>query len=256
MFKKLIPLLLLLTVFAAFLLVGCDDSGNSTAPPTTGGKPNIQFKAGSVFYYGTDSVSQNGTYHPTNWRTKDSVQSETSFNGKNCFPINSVTVDTSTVPPLPIQSQVIYVSYDTGSGQFYQWGIKKLFDPSQTETWDLVADFSKPLETVVSLFTITNVFGNPNISATVTSKVWHDTTIATTGSPSVNVNCYTVNVTADVIAFTISIGKVYLDYYIGYTPSGSSNPTCRVRVKLYPVSLTGFAGGDGIDQKLNRFFVP
>jgi len=253
MYKKLFPLLFLVAAFAALLFVGCDDSGNAPTNTTTT-KPNIQFKAGSIFYYGTDSISQNGTYHPTKWRTKDSVQSETSYNGKTCFPINSVTVDTNTVPPIPIQSQVIYVSYDANSGQFFQWGVKKLFDPTQTETWDLVADFSQALGTTVSLFTITNVFGQQNVSANVTSKVSVDTTIATTGTPSVNVKCYMVNVVADVIAFGVSVGKVYLDYYIGYTPSSNtSNPSCRVRVKLHPINLTGFAGGDGIDQILNRF---
>ena len=253
--KNLLIIPVIISAMLAVSLTGCDDSGNSPTETTSGSNPNIEFKTGSVFYYGTDSLSQNGAVHQTKWRTKDSVMAQTTYQGKDCYPINSVTVDTSTYPgpPIPIQSSTLYVSYDNQSGIFYQWGIKKLFDPNQTETWDKVADFSQALGTSVSLFTITNLFNQPILSADVSSTVKYDTTFTTTGS-QVGVNCYKVAVVADVKASTLSIGKVYLDYYIGYTPSSNtSNPSGRVRVKLYPINLSTFFTADGVDQKLNRF---
>lgn len=254
MFKKLIPILFLLTAFAAFLLVGCDDSGNAPTGGTTGGNPNIQLKAGSIFYYNTDTISQSGAVFQTGWLTKDSIQSETSYNGKNGFPIHSVTRDTVLGGAL-IQDQTLYVSYDSQTGQLYQWGVKQLFDPGQTGSWDLLADFSK-MGTDVSLFTITNLFGQSFLSANVSSNVKYDTTITTTGS-AINVHCYKVAVVADIIASGMSIGKAYLDYFVGYTPSSNtSNPSGRIRIKLYPVSISGFPGIAGVDQKLNRFIVP
>jgi hypothetical protein len=251
---KIVFIPVIIAAMFVISLTGCDDSGN-TPQTQTGPKPNIQFKAGSVFYYGTDSISQNGNLHPTNWRTRDDVLAETNYSGRTCFPISSVTMDT--VLNLPITSQTLYVSYDASSGQFFQWGVKKIFDPTQTATWDMVADFSKPLGTSVALFTITNLFNQPLLSANVTSTVMYDTTFTTTGAPGVNVSCYKVGVIADVLASSISIGKVYLDYYIGYTPSSSpSNPSGRIRVKIYPINLTGYPAGDGFDQKLNRFTIP
>jgi hypothetical protein len=250
--KKLLIIPAVISALLAVSLIGCDDSGNAPTEPTAG-NPNIEFKTGAVYYYGTDSISTNGTQHPTTWSTRDEVMAATSFNGKNCYPINSVTTDT--VIHQTIQSSTLYVSYDSQSGIFYQWGIKKIFDPSQTETWDEVADFSQPLGTTVSLFTITNLFNQPLLSADVSSTVKYDTTFTTTGS-AVGVSCYKVAVVADVKLSGISVGNVYLDYYIGYTPSSNTaNPSGRIRVKLFPISLPGF-NFDGVDQKLNRFTIP
>lgn len=253
--KKLLIIPVVISAMLAFYITGCNDSGNTPTEPTTGSNPNIEFKTGAVYYYGTDSISTNGTPHATKWRTRDEVMAATSFNGKNCYPINSVTIDTGVTPPITVQSSTLYVSYDSQTGIFYQWGIKKIFDPSQTETWDEVADFSQALGTTVSLFTITNLFGQPLLSADVSSTVQYDTTFTTTGS-GVGVSCYKVAVVADVKASSVSIGKVYLDYYIGYTPaSNTANPSGRIRVKLFPISLPGF-NFDGVDQKLNRFTIP
>jgi hypothetical protein len=249
---KILFIPVLISAILAVSFTGCDDSGNTPVKTPTGPKPNIQFKTGSVFYYGTDSISQNGNYHPTNWSTRDEVLTETSYGGRTCFPVSSVTTDT--ILGIPITSQTLYFSYDANSGQFYQWGVKKIFDLSQTATWDLVADFSQPVGTSVSLFTINNLFGQSFLSANVSSIVAYDTLFTTTGVPSVTVTCYKVAIIADVIASSVSIGKVYLDYYIGYTPSALPlNPSGRIRVKLFPINLTGYPAGDGFDQKLNRF---
>ncbi len=139
---------------------------------------------------------------------------------------------------MPIQSQLLYVSYDSQTGLLYQWGIKKLFDPTQTETWDLVADFSKALGTSVSLFTITNVGGQSFLTANVSSKVEKDTTIIALAS-GVSVSCYKVAIIADILASGLSVGKAYIDYYIGYTPSSSTNPSGRIKLKFYPVNIMG-----------------
>jgi hypothetical protein len=250
--KKLLIIPAVISALLAVSLIGCDDSGNAPTEPTAG-NPNIEFKTGAVYYYGTDSISTNGTQHPTTWSTRDEVMAATSFNGKNCYPINSVTTDT--VIHQTIQSSTLYVSYDSQTGEFYQWGVKKLFDPNQPESWDLVADFSKSFGTSVSLFTITNIFNISNLNAEVSSTVQYDTTFTTTGS-LVGVNCYKVATVADVKLLGISVGKVYLDYYIGYTPaSNTANPSGRIRVKLFPINVPGF-NSDGVDQKLNRFTIP
>ena len=253
--KKLLIIPMVISAMLAIFIIGCDDSGNAPTETTTGTNPNIEFKTGSVFYYGTDSIQQNGTAMPTAWRTRDEVMAQTTWQGKSSYPINSVTTDT--VLNIPVQSSTLYVSYDSQSGIFYQWGVKKLFDPNQTETWDKVADFSQPLGTSVSLFTITNLFNNTLLSADVSSTVKYDTTFTTTGAPGVGVSCYKVAIVADVKASTLSVGKVYLDYYIGYTPSSNTaNPSGRIRVKLFPINLSGFFTADGVDQKLNRFTIP
>ena len=256
--KKLFFLFFLVTALVTTLFIGCDDSGNSTTGPTTGGNPNIDLKAGSIFYYNTDSISQNGTIHHTAWLTKDSVVGTTTYppsGGRTCWQINSVTNDTSIIP-VQITSSTLYVSYDSQSGQLYQWGVKQLFDPNQTASWDLLADFSKALGTSVSLFTITNLFGQSFLTADVSSTVQYDTTITSNGS-HVGVNCYKVAAVADIKASGLSVGKAYMDYFVGYTPSSNtSNPSGMVRIKLYPVSIPTLPGVEGADQFLNRFRIP
>lgn len=253
--KKIILALFLVASIMLALLTGCDDSGVTTkgGSGTNGPMPNIQMKAGSYFYYNNDSIAQNGTVYNTALLTKDSIRSQINFNGKDCFPIQSNTYDTSVFPVL-IQSQLLYVSYDNQTGLLSQWGIKKLFDPAQTETWDSVADFSKPLGTLVPLFTITNLGGQTFLSANVSSKVERDTVIISLAS-GVSVNCYKVAIVADIIAGGSSVGKAYIDYYIGYTPSSSTNPSGRIKLKFYPVNIMGVTATGG-DQKLSRFFVP
>jgi hypothetical protein len=253
--KKIFLAFFLVAAIMLALLTGCDDAGIETKT-ATGPMPNIQMKAGSTFIYVTDSISQNGTVNNTAWKTTDVVQAETVYppsTGRNCFPINSITTDT--ILNVPIQSQTLYVSYDSQTGLLYQWGVKKIFDPSQTETWDLLADFSKPLETPVSLFTINNVFGQSFLSANVSSKVMYDTAFTTIAS-AIAVNCYKVAVVADILLSGNSIGKAYLDYYVGYTPSSNpSNPSGMIRVKFFPLNVSGYTA-TGADQKLSRFTIP
>lgn len=254
--KTLSLLFLLFAFLAAIYFLSCGNDNSVTG--SSGTYPNIQMKAGSVYYYGTDSISQDGTYHKTNWRTKDSIWAATTYppsGGKNCFPIFSLTQDTTNSIPITINSQMMYISYDASSGQFYQWAIKRIFDPTQDSTWDLIADFSKSIGTSVQIFTLTNLFNNPLLSATVFSKVAADTVITT--QSGLSVKCYRDELTANIFAGPLQVGTARIDYYIGYTPSNNaSNPSGRIRFKFYPLTITGYASSiEGFDQVMRNYSV-
>jgi hypothetical protein len=254
---KTLSLLFLLSAFlAAIYFLSCGN--DNTVTGSSGSYPNIQMKAGSVYYYGTDSISQNGTYHNTNWRTKDSIWASTTFNGKNCFPIFSLTQDTLPSPPWPtITSQMIYISYDASSGIFYQWAIKRIFDTTQAASWDEITDFSKSIGTSVPVFTLNSLFGNSLLSANVSSKVAVDTVLVTHTNSSVN--CYRVELTAIIlVGGQLQVGTARVDYYIGYTPSNNpSNPSGRIRFKFYPLNLSNYGVIlDGVDQVMRNYTLP
>ena len=61
-------------------------------------------------------------------------------------------------------------------------------------------------------------------------------------------------IVADIIVFGFSVGKVYVDYYIGDNDP-TSNPSGMVRVKLRPVNLTVYQAA-GVDQKIQNFIIP
>ena len=244
----LFPLMLLSAVFIA----GCDDSGVTPENPPAGSYPDIQFKPGAVYYFNTDTISQSGTYYRLRWRTTETIQAQTTFNGRTCYPVNSITQDTG-IPIITIRSSTDYYSYSQTEGKFYQWGAKKLIDTNQVASWDLVADFTQPLGTEIALYTISNLFGQPLLSANVKSRVIIDTVVVTIAS-GVTVNCYRVSLRAEIVLSGIPLGNAYIDYYIGYA-SSSTNPSGRVRTKFYPLNLT-VARVSGVDQRLNRFTIP
>ena len=250
--KNLLIIPVIISAMLAASFTGCGDSGTTQVTTPEGPKPNIEFRPGSRFIYHYSTISQGGQQHDTTWRTTDVVQNQTTYQNMSCYPIVSTTEDT--VSHLPIATQTFYVTYDNATYKFYQYGVKKIFDPTQTATWDLVADFSQPLGASISIFTLTNLLGNPNLSADVSSRVMKDTVINTFNPPGTGVNCYKVAIIGDVKLATVSIGNVYLDYYIGYTPpSAPSNPSGRISIKLYPVNISGYPAADGLNQKLKRF---
>lgn len=252
--KNLLIIPVIISAMLAISLTGCDDSGTSPETPAEGPKPNIEFRPGSRFIYHYSTISQNGQQHDTTWLTTDVVQNQTMYAGWTCYPIVSTTMDTSTNPPLPIANQTFYVTYDNATYKFYQYGVKKIFDPSQMATWDLVADFSQPIGASIHILTLDSLLGNPNLSADVSSRVVKDTVINTYNPPGIGVNCYKVAIIGDVKLATVTIGNVYLDYYIGYTPPSSpSNPSGRISIKLYPVNISGYPAADGVNQKLYSF---
>lgn len=256
--KKSAVIPILISAMLAILIIGCDDSGVAPKPsPTEGPKPNIQFVPLSTFTYHYSSINQSGQERDTTWRTVDVVQNQTTYQGKLCYPIVSTTLDTVPPPdPLPIPPlQTIYVSYDT-SFHYYQYGVKRLFDPSQPGSWDLVADFSVPLGTSVPLFTITNLLGQPSLTADVSSAVQKDTVIRAFNT-NMPIDCYKVAVVADIKLSGTHIGNAYLDYFVGYTPpSNPANPSGRISVKIYPVNISGFPAANGLNQKIKTFVIP
>lgn len=257
--KKLFFIPILISALLAVFYTGCDDSGVAPSPGTQEGpKPNIQFVPLSTFTYHYSTINQSGQERDTTWRSIDVVQNQTQYQGMWCYPIVSTTVDSlnpSNPPPIP-PLQTIYVSYDTTTYKLYQYGVKKLFDPSQAGSWDLVADFSVPLGTSVPLFTITNLLGQPSLTADVSSMVQKDT-IINTFNTGFAISCYKVAVVADIKLSGTPIGKAYLDYFVGYTPSSNpSNPSGRINVKIYPVNISGFPGADGLNQKIKTFNIP
>lgn len=238
-------------LFCCFYLMGCGDDSTSPATKTY---PNIQMKSGAVYTYNNDTISQDGTYHGTTLLTNDVFQpNDTSFNGKSCFPVNSITKDT--LSHQQIRSAYDYYSYNQTEGKFYQYGARRIIDSSQAKTWDLVADFTQSSGTEISLYTLTNLFGK-GLTANVYSKVASDTVLTTIGS-LVTINCYRVTLRADIQLGGSSVGNVYIDYYIGYnTATNTSNPCGRVRTKIYPVNLSGVLKYPGADQMINRFTLP
>lgn len=239
-------LVLILTTF----LIGCGD--DSTSSNSQSGKPDIQFKPGAVYTFRNDSITQGGAYKSTDWITKDSTMASTTYGGKSCFSVNSVTKNGLGIV---IRQNTDYYSYTQSEGIFYQWGARNVIDPGQAATWDEIADFTKSLGTEVSLYTITNLFNQASLSANVYSKVVVDTTAPLLST----VKCYRISVRAEVFASTVSLGNVYIDYYIGYN-STSGNPSGRVGTHIYPVNI-GVPGVytlqyDGADQRLTIYSLP
>ena len=88
-------------------------------------------------------------------------------------------------PPYPVISRdTTYISYTQSEAKYYQYGVKRFFDSTQTADWQVIADFSVARGTQVQEFTINNLFGQSSLSATVYSTVVVDTVISTTSIPT------------------------------------------------------------------------
>ena len=61
--------------------------------------------------------------------------------------------------------------------------------------------------------------------------------------------------TAAVSLSGFPVGNIILEYYIGYTPAGSSNPSGTVRLKLRPINIS-FLSYPGFDQILQSWRIP
>jgi hypothetical protein len=167
--------------------------------------------------------------------------------------IGATTKDTITNTTLSVET--FYVKYDASAGKFYQYGAVKLIDSTQTANWDLVADFSIPTGTEWQMASITNVFGIPSTSAIIKSKVAKDTSFACSGAGAAEIKAYRVEMTASVAVSGFPVGNIVLEYYIGYTPTGSSNPSGVVRLRLRHVNLS-LISYPGFDQKLQTWRIP
>jgi len=229
---------------------GCGDD-STTGPSTPGGTPpTINMKVGAIYTFNIDSLGISGSVMKTSLKTINTYLSQgTFFNQPNAFQIYTETRDTNTNTTLA--TDTFFVRYD--GGKFYQYGMLQLISPTIPASWDLVADFTLSQGTTFDIANNVpiNIGTITGATANITGKIAVDTTFNTYGWGNIGVNCYRSEIVADILFSGFSLGKVYVDYYIGDAdPSG--NPSGMVRVKLRPVSLTVYSQS-GVDQYIQRF---
>lgn len=258
-FKYLILSLAILTT-ASVLTIGCGD--DSVAPPNNGGgtgtTPNINMKLNSIYSFTNDSLDTNGSVRRTRIKTTTAYSSQgTYFDTANAFRTISISIDT--VTSTTISQDTNWVYYNGTTGKFYQYGLVKLIDSTQSPKWDLVADFSVAQGTQWTVTSFNTTINGISVSITIKGKVAEQTSFSTTSNPSQTINCYRVELSADVTAFSIPAGTIYVDYYIGYA-NPASNPSGLVRLKLRPIKLSALGipifASPGVDQVLQTYVIP
>lgn len=237
--------IIFLSIF--FITCGSDTpTSNNNTGGTPSGIPIIRLTPGSTYKYNIDSLVNNGgtiTTVRTRSVSTDVVQSTSIVAGFTCYPIISTTVDTVTSITQSIDTA--YVRYDSTAAKFYQFGISQAINPTQTATWDLVADFSNPRNTEWTIGTINYSitlpppFGTVTFSGPLKAKVT-DSTTQVTSNGSQTYPCYKTVMTASISGLTI-LGTVsatiILDYYLGFNhPTANSAPGI-VRVRLNPFAF-------------------
>ncbi len=247
-----------LIIIAATYFWGCGDDTTPTTPGTGGTGPTLNMKVGSIYSFTNDSLDTNGTIRRTQIKTTMVYAEQSTFFGQsNAFKIRTTSIDTFPAPPTIIDVDSFYVRYD--GGKFYQYGMVKLIDSNQTPTWDLVADFTVATGTEWNVTTINTTINGVGVTANIKGKVAEQTSFTTTSNPSANINAYRVEINASLTAFSLPLGNIILDYYIGYADP-STNPSGLVRLKLRPIKLTlsgtPFYGAAGLDQVLQTYFIP
>jgi hypothetical protein len=242
---------LLTALLFAFLLVttyeGCG-SDTTGPPPSAGGfKPTLRMKIGSTFQYTNDTIKPPPPYttERTNMVTNDTVKLITNYNGKDAYGIISHTTNRPTV--------MYYVSYDSSNGVLYQWGITNLINPSQSPSWDVVANFgaargsSWVIGQINDTLILPSPYGSVPISGPLSGKVADSTFIITTSTTTPDtIHCYRIELNAN-ISGTVVVGAIqvtfsatiYVDYYLGYYSSQfPNNPSGLVRLTLHPFNIT------------------
>jgi hypothetical protein len=244
-----------LAVLISILIFSCSDSTtNPGNPPVSGTYPNINIKVGSAYHFTNDSLTTDSTSVHTSIITVDTVLAKGNFFLQDsAYMIGSTTKDTITNTTLNVQA--FYIKYDASAGKFYQYGAVKLIDSTQTANWDKVADFSVAAGTEWQIAHITTVLGIPGTSADIKSKVAKDTTFESSGAGHTLINAYRIEMTAYISLGPLPIGNIVLEYYIGYTPSGSSNPSGVVRLRLRHINFQNLSY-PGFDQKLQTWRIP
>ena len=237
---------------AALFYSGCG-SDTTTNNNTTGGTPPaINMKVGAFYTFNIDSIQTNGNITGTRLKTSHTYLSEGTYFGQpNSFAVRSVTKDSTIAIPLAIDT--FYVRYD--GGKFYQYGVLQMISPSFPASWDLVADFTVSSGTQWTIatgvpFTIGVLTGTANI----TGKIAVDTTFHTFGYGQKSVNAYRSEIVAELFVSTFSVGKIYVDYFIGDSDP-ATNPPGLVRLRLNPINITGYQAA-GFEQKIQTFAVP
>jgi len=255
--KKQLIFTALITAILCISYYGCgtDDVTNTPVGPP----PSINMKPGSTYDFTYDSLTTTRTIRLPRM-SHDVVLPLAVLSGKNCYPIISTTTDSVTHAIISVDTS--YFSYDSTGGKFYQYGIVKLINPNSTSaTWDLAADFSVPQGTqwtIGQVDYIVTIGGTPyHFTGPLTAKVAEQTSIQTTGSPSVAINCYRIEMYTHVTGNGVA-ADIYVDYYLGYA-STSANPSGLVEAKLRPFSIvsgsTVIFNEPGGDRKLKSFTI-
>jgi len=252
-----------LKFFSAFLLIiavaylwGCGDDSTTTPTGTGGTAPTINMKVGNVYTFNVDSLDTSGTVRKTRIVTKHTYLAQgTYFSQPNAFQIESVTKDS--ILPFNLSTDTFYVRYD--GGKFYQYGVLQLISPTIPASWDLVADFNVAQGTQYTIRdNVPITLGSLTLTANIKGKIAADTTFHTTAWGNIAVNCYRVEITADLLLSGFPLGTVYVDYYIG-DADPSSNPSGLVRTKLRPIKLpntgTPLYSSAGVDQYLRQAII-
>ncbi len=252
--KHIITYLLAVTIMLIF--ISCSDNTVNNPGTPSSSYPNINLKVNSVYKFTNDSVFVSGPNQRTSIVTTDSIMAKGSFFGQtDAFMIRVVSVDTAAQPPTIKNIDTVIVKYDLAEGKFFQYGVVRLIDSTQNPQWDTVADFTKPIGTVWNIATINNVMGYSGTKADIQAKVLKDTSFNATGSGNQLINAYKIEIKAIVTFSIITITTIYLDYYLGYTPSGSSNPSGIVRINLKPFTFYNLSF-PGFDQILQTWRIP
>jgi hypothetical protein len=251
---------LIIIVLSSLFTIGCGDDGETTTPNNPGGgtPPNLNMKVNSFYAFTNDSLDTNGTtIRNTRLRTTHSYAAQGTFFGQsNAFQIIAETKDTTTNPHTLVSKDTIYVRYD--GGKFYQYGMVQFIDPSQSPTWDLVADFTLATGTQWNIATINTVISGFSVQTVIKGKVAENTPF-TTNNTGLSINNYRIEITGESTALGFPIGTTYVDYYIGYADP-ATNPSGMVRLKLRPVWLqingSTILRSAGVDQKISYYVIP
>jgi len=246
--RKLFLFMVLLASVLSQLLTGCSDSGQSPTTPGggAGSIPIMRIHQGSRYTYTNDSLINNNSIIDTQ-RTRigtfDNVFDIVTIENQSCFRILSTSYDTNTTL---ITRDTMFVRYDSTAGKVYQYGVKRLINPLQPPSWDLVADFSVARGTTWSIGDINasiNVpgFGNVDFSGPLTGKVADSTNVNTTATPSAAIHCYRIelntNISGTVIGQTVT-ASIFIDYYLGYySDQFPNNPSGIIRITFRPFSF-------------------
>ncbi len=246
---KFFSALLIAALSFAYLGCGDDATTNNNGGNTGGTPPTINMTAGAFYKFNVDSIQTSGSITRTRYKTWHTYLTPITYQGKsNVFPIKIETRDS--IIPVPLAVDTFYVCYE--NGKFYQFGVLQLVSPSFPATWDLVADFTVSMGTVWTIGQ--NVpFSIPPLSgtATITGKIAVDTTFKTFGWGERNVNSYRAEIVADLMVATISVGKIYVDYFIGDSDP-TTNPAGLVRLRLRPINLTVYTAA-GFEQTIQTW---
>jgi hypothetical protein len=242
---------------AAVMFWGCgEDTPTGNNNGGGGSPPAINMKVNSFYAFTNDSLDTNGTTvrHTRLMTYQTFLAQGTFFSQPNAFQIRSETRDT--VSNSLVGTDTFYVRYD--GTRFYQYGLLRLIDSTQPPSWDLVADFSKPVGEQWSVATINTTIGGFAVTAVVKGKI-ADQIAFTTNNTNITINNYRIEIEAAVSTAAGSLGSIFVDYHIGYSDP-TTNPAGMVRVKLRPVKLALLGipvyRAAGVDSKIEYYVIP